>query len=281
MKAVIVYNPKSGSSLPASELKSKFSAASIDVIDLIDITQDFEQNIRQYINVQDLTIVGYGGDGTLRSVATKLVGTNSVFAPLPGGTLNHFTKDLGIDQNLDTAIKNLPDATQTSIDAADINGHIFLNNSSIGLYPSSLTERSKIEKYIGKWPAALFASVKAFLLFKRYSVAINGESFQTPFIFVGNNAYDIDNFMNRQDLDKGTLSVYVVNSSRRSALLKILLLSLIGKRHEATELKTYNTTSLDIHISKKRVRVSFDGEHRKLSTPLRYSLRAKSLRVLR
>jgi len=50
-------------------------------------------------------VVGAGGDGTLNSVATALVGTSAVFGVLPFGTLNHFARDLGIPLTLPEAAR--------------------------------------------------------------------------------------------------------------------------------------------------------------------------------
>lgn len=280
MKAVVVYNPKSGSSLPKHVLKKKLTNANINIETFIDVTDNFEKHIKPFVDQSRVIVIGYGGDGTLSSIAKELQYTKTVFAPLPGGTLNHFTKDLGIEQDLDMAITQLQTAKIHHIDIAKINGRPFLNNSSLGLYPSSLAERSRIETKLGKWPAAIFASVRAFVTFRTYTVTINTTEFRTPFLFVGNNNYDIDSLMTRKSLDKGILSVFMVTSNKRTALLKTILLSVIGKARESTAFEIHETKSIKIHIKKSRVRVSFDGEHAKIETPLNYEIAAGALRVL-
>lgn len=280
MQAVIVYNPKSGSALPKHRLKSLFKDSGVEIVKFIDVTDSFEKHISRYVNQTKIVVIGYGGDGTLNSVASQLIGTDTVFAPLPGGTLNHFTKDLGITQELQEAIQRLPKATVRKIDTAMVNGNLFLNNSSIGLYPSSLAERSKLESRLGKWPAAVIASFRAFIRFRVYSATIAGNTYRTPFIFVGNNHYEIDSLMERKDLDKGILSVSMIDSNKRSALLKIALLTLIGRAQTAREFTSFTTEKLTIAINKRVVRVSFDGEHRRLDAPIEYAINKKSLKVL-
>lgn len=280
MKVVIVYNPKSGSAQPKSVLRKLFKDAGIDVNKYIDVTKNFDSDIRRYKNQSDVVVVGYGGDGTLSSVAQQLVGTRTVFAPLPGGTLNHFTKDLGVDQDLTNAVNRLTNAKVRKVDTALVNGRLFLNNSSIGLYPSSLTERSRVESTLGKWPAAIYASVHAFVRFKLYTVTIARKTYKTPFIFVGNNRYDIESLMARDSITGGMLNIHMITTTQRRALLKIALLTIIGKANQAEEFKSFETDDLLIHINKRAVRVSFDGEHAKLSTPVHYEIQQKSLRVL-
>src|SRR3954469_22997747 len=76
-----------------------------------------------------------GGDGTISAVASALVGTDVALGVLPLGTLNHFAKDLGIPLKLEDAIQALFRGDTVKVDVAEINGKIFLNNSSLGLYP--------------------------------------------------------------------------------------------------------------------------------------------------
>lgn len=58
------------------------------------------------------------------------------------GTLNHFTKDLDIPQDVDEALARLRRLKPHTIDIASVNDMMFINNSSIGLYPASLRSRS-------------------------------------------------------------------------------------------------------------------------------------------
>ncbi len=76
-----------------------------------------------------------GGDGTISAVAAALVGTDTALGVLPLGTLNHFAKDLGIPLKLEDAVRALLTGETIAVDVAEINGKVFLNNSSLGLYP--------------------------------------------------------------------------------------------------------------------------------------------------
>ena len=280
MKVVVVFNPQSGSSLERDELEKRFTRAEVEVVAYIDATHSLHDELKSYTRQDDTIIVGYGGDGTLRSIAAELVHTKAIFAPLAGGTLNHFTKDLGVDQDLDTAINHLKSAKVKEIDTVSVNDATFINNSSIGLYPISLIERTKLEDRLGKWPAAVIASIRAFVRFKLYTITIEGEKFLTPFVFIGNNHYDIDALLTRSSLSDGTMSIYAIDSTKRSALLKIVVLSLVGRPSRAPELKSYKSTAVAIEIQRRFVRVSYDGEQVKLKPPLKYVLHKKSLRVL-
>lgn len=281
MQVVIVYNPLSGSAQGKPVLRKMFRDADIKVIKFIDITKEnFHDKLQPYTQQTKTIIVGIGGDGTLSSIAAQLVGTKAIFAPLPGGTLNHFTKDLGIDQDLSRAIHNLSNTNPHKVDVAQVNERVFLNNSSIGLYPSSLNERSKLESRIGKWPAAVVASARAFIKFRLYTVTLQGETYKTPFVFIGNNFYDADSLMRRESIDTGKLSVYMISSSKRMTLLKAFAFSMVGRSKEVSEVQQFKVSDVDIQVNKKTVRISFDGESTNMPTPLHYKILEKSLNVL-
>lgn len=283
MRIILAYNPASGSSLPIKELIRHFVDAGIEVADTIDITKRPKQKMKRYLNKHEVVVAAYGGDGTLSSTASMLVGTSVLFAPLPGGTLNHFTKDLGIPQDLDDAINNLKNATPKQIDVASVNGKIFLNNSGIGLYPLMLSARDNLRKRsVSKWFAAVASGVRVFARYHRYSVVIDGKTFKTPFVFIGNNDYGLENQLigEREQLNKGELSVYVVSSARRLDFLKIMGYIIIGKRPSRQHLKVWKTKSITINTKRPKIRISRDGEHEIVPTPLKYKIIHRGLKAL-
>jgi diacylglycerol kinase family enzyme len=281
MKVVIVYNPRSGSAIPIRELVRKFKDASIEVVKTIKI-EDIATGLRRYHD-QNITVVGYGGDGTLNQVAGELLNSKLLFAPLAGGTLNHFTKDLGISQDLDEAIADIKNTTPRRIDVACVNDKVILNNSSIGLYPSSLQMRDEItRKQIGKWPAAVIASGKAFWHYRSYTVTIDGETFKTPFLLVGNNDYRIEQLLigERKHLNEHILSVYAVVGASRLSLFRIFSKAILRQLESTNEMKIWKAQSLTVHTKRPRIRISRDGEHEKTMTPLEYKIIPDALRIV-
>lgn len=279
MNITLVYNPKSGTARSLDELRTMCTTHNITIEHTVDITDDFPNTLKPHIKPGAL-VAAIGGDGTLNSVAQELYDSDAIFVPLPGGTLNHFTKDAGIAQDLDEALANLSTATPRAIDVVTINDKLFLNNSSIGIYPTSLRVREQIEGKLGKWPAAVIGVLRALRQFKLYTVTIEGVTFRTPFIFVGNNDYHLDNGGQRSSLTSGKLCAYAIRSPRRSTLVVLLIYTLIGKLREADEFIIHKDTELTIKTKRPQINVSADGEVLRLSTPLRYRLLAGKLKIL-
>src|SRR6476660_6288186 len=105
-------------------------------------------------------LVAGGGDGTINTAAQAIIGRDVRLGVLPLGTLNHFAKDLGIPLELDDAAEIVLNGTHCRVDVGEVNGRIFLNNSSLGVYPAVVRLRERYQASgLGKWIAALWASL--------------------------------------------------------------------------------------------------------------------------
>ncbi len=233
----------------------------------------------------DGIVVG-GGDGTIRTAAAALAGSDVPLGVLPLGTLNHFAKDLGLPLKLEDAIGVFAARNIRAIDVAEVNGEIFINNSSIGIYPFLVLDRERMqEEGKQKWHAAMLASIRALRKFplRRLRVKVEGETIlhRTPVIFVGNNAYGLDagTTGKRERLDRGELSIHVAKVESRKGFLKLVLRGMLGRLRTSTDLQVINATSAEVTSRTSRMPVALDGEVEMLEPPLRYRIRKAALKV--
>jgi YegS/Rv2252/BmrU family lipid kinase len=233
------------------------------------------------------TIVAGGGDGTVSAVAGEVLKANKILGVLPLGTLNNFSKDLRIPQDLAEAVRVVAEGSVKIIDAGEVNGRIFINNSSIGLYPNIVRRREKRQRLgYGKWRAAFWAALKILKLSPFFAVRLATENHRrivkTPFVFVGNNEYEMDffNIGRREKLDDGKLSVYFLHRSGRKGLFLLALRLIFGRLRQTKDFDAINAAEITIETRRKRILVAFDGEVEKLATPLRYKIHPKVLRVI-
>jgi diacylglycerol kinase family enzyme len=229
-----------------------------------------------------------GGDGTINAVASVVVGSGVTFGVLPLGTLNHFAKDLGIPLDLDAAVRNLATGTPKQVDVGEVNGRIFLNNSSLGLYPDIVRDREKQQRRLGrgKWPAAIWAALAALRRFPFLSMRLDvgGQRLarRTPFVFIGNNPYTMEGLAigARERLDAGLLSLYVAQRPTRFGLLRFAFDALRGRLGNERDFDVLHAPDMEIDTHKKRMRVATDGEVTVMNPPLRYRVRPGALTVL-
>jgi diacylglycerol kinase family enzyme len=234
----------------------------------------------------DAIIVG-GGDGTIRTVAGALVGTDIPMGILPLGTLNHFAKDLKIPLAVEEAVAVISDGVHRSIDVGEVNGEIFMNNSSIGIYPYLVLDRDRRRERQGlsKWPAMIMAFFRAFRNLPLRRLRIRAQDWQdacrSPCVFIGNNAYDLkgSSFGSRERLDRGELCLFVARQQSPLALLW-LGVRCIARLVNQRDLRAVTVPALEVSSRRKRLLVALDGEIRSMQTPLRYRIRPAAIRLL-
>lgn len=232
----------------------------------------------------DLIAVG-GGDGTIRTVAGVLADTGVPLAILPLGTLNHFAKDLGIPGDLTAAVALIATGELRAIDAGEVNGSLFINNSSIGIYPYMVAdrERRQAQARLSKWTAMVLAAFRVVRRFprRRLSVRTGGRErpYRTACLFVGNNEYDMTfASIGRRQMDGGKLYLYVTKPVTPLAFLWFALKAGLGLR--LPELDRWQVESAEIMTATSRLPVALDGEVEMLSPPLLYKARPGALTVI-
>jgi diacylglycerol kinase family enzyme len=232
--------------------------------------------------------VAAGGDGTVNTVAAACVGSERVLAVLPAGTLNHFARDLGLPLRLEEAIKAAAKAPVRCVDVAEVNGRVFVNNSSLGVYPAMVLDRDRLRKGgASKWWAMVRASARAFARFRCLEVEFEAEGqtrrCRTALLFVGNNRYEKEGGQigQRKRLDEGVLSVALISDTTRWGMLKVFVAALAGRVKDAGELQEYVVERFQVKArGRRRLRVALDGEVKRMCGPLAYRVRPGALRVI-
>ncbi len=273
----------------AGDLRAKFASHGVDAdITLAKSGEEMIATARQAVDSGVDAVVAGGGDGTINAVASVLAGSGIALGVLPLGTLNHFAKDLGIPQVLDEAIRNVAKGRRVQVDVGAVNDRIFLNNSSLGLYPDIVRHREKQQHRLGrgKWPAAAWATIAALRRypFLNVKLAVDGAEHArvTPFVFIGNNEYTMEGLSigARQRLDGGKLSLYVAQRPGRLGLLRFAFRALLGKLAQERDFDVMLSEKLDIATRHHHLRVATDGEVTLMKTPLRYRIMPAALTVI-
>jgi diacylglycerol kinase family enzyme len=233
------------------------------------------------------TLVAAGGDGTVSTVASVAAAHGLVLGILPLGTMNHFARDAGIPLDLEAAAAVIRGGRVADVDVGDVNGRLFLNNSSLGLYPRLVWERERQQQQgRRKWPAFALAAFRVWRQYRRITVTIEGRGYRlnvrTPFVFVGNNEYAVDGgrIDSRASLTGGRLQLCLAPDAERRHMTAIVVAAMAGRLAAVESFDTVSATELTIATPSRRAGVSLDGEVVVLSTPLRYTIRPRALRVL-
>lgn len=273
----------------ASAIAQAFRAAGVEIRLVQCEPTDLVRAAREAAGYPVDAVVAAGGDGTCSAIASGLVGTGMPMAVLPLGTLNHFARDLGMPTELTAAARAIATGHDAAIDVAEVNGRVFINNSSIGLYAEAVTERDRDQRRTGhsKWRAMAHAAwrvMRAFPLLKlTIEVAHRTYRGRMPLVFVGNNEYTVGprQLGTRAQLDGGQLAVYVATSRSPLKLLWMTLRAIVGQISAVRDFQVHMDTATRIDVHHRSVRVAVDGEVVVMRSPLHYRMRAGALRVIR
>jgi diacylglycerol kinase family enzyme len=247
-----------------------------------------EVRCRAIVERGDPLIVVGGGDGTVGTAASALIGTKTALGILPLGTLNHFARDLGLPTSLEGAAKVIATGKERQVDVAEMNDRLFINNSAIGLYPLMVVDRDLQRMRLGRSKplAAVIASVRTLARFghQRLVLTVNERDAQidTPLLFVGNNEYRLDVGApgRRERLDGGTLCVMVMRKKTRRGFVAASVRALL-KRSRPDDMVTIDGVErLSVASRRKHLAVSLDGEVVRVAPPLDYCIRKQALRVI-
>lgn len=234
-----------------------------------------------------ILVIG-GGDGTLSTAAATLAGREITLGILPLGTLNHFAKDLRIPLELEAAVKNIIAGNAIRVDVGEVNDRVFINNSSLGLYPEMVQDRDRKQKRLGhgKLRSLLSASAGAFrrFFFITVRIVVDGKDrrYKTPLLFVGNNEYQLEGFNIgvRDRIDRGQLSICIVKHAGWARLMLFALQTLMGRSRQSRDFESVLVTECLIETRPARLLLATDGEVAAVTSPLRYRIRPRSLSVI-
>jgi diacylglycerol kinase family enzyme len=230
-----------------------------------------------------------GGDGTMACAAQALRGRDTELALLPLGTLNHLARDLNIPAEIGAAARLAAHGQAIAIDVGTVNGHRFINNASIGLYPAMVREREAVRdrRHWPKWLATVPAAwaTLARLPHKRLRVDLGqgAEPLVTPLLFVGNGIYSLEQGQVgcRSTLQSGKLGIYAVAHRSRAALVWFAARTIVGRADRGTDFLLMGESGhIDVHAHAADIEIAMDGEVRRVATPLRFAIEPAALRVV-
>lgn len=272
----------------ATKVANAFSAAGLDAaIELIS-GGECAVRCRAIAERGDEVLVVGGGDGTISAAASALVGTDTLLGILPLGTLNHFARDLGIPLEADKAAELIAKRSERRVDVGEMNDRIFINNSVIGLYPLMVIDRDMQRTKLGrnKRLAMIVASLRTLARFnhQRLTLTVNDEQerVDTPLLFVGNNDYRIDIGApgQRESIEDGTLSVFVMRKKTRRGFIAASVRALLGRARNDDMVRVDDVERLRVSSRRSALAVSLDGEVVRARPPLDYKVRKRALRVI-
>jgi diacylglycerol kinase family enzyme len=229
-----------------------------------------------------------GGDGTIATAAAALLERPAELAILPGGTLNHFARDLGVSAEASEALELAVEGTLRGVDVGLVNGRVFLNTSSVGAYTRIVRVRERLERRFGYRLASALAALRILFQLRLLAVELEVDGqprvYRTPLVFigVGERELQLPSLGSRVPTGRRGLHVMVVRSRSRARLLAIALSAAARGVHAVSrtpELDSFIVERCRITVRRSLI-VALDGELVPMRAPLDYELRRDALHVV-
>jgi diacylglycerol kinase family enzyme len=285
----VLSNPRSGTSLRNPGAVDRAMAIFGDRAELRPFSGDPADEAARAIREGFRIIVAAGGDGSVAGVAHAVAGTNAALAVLPLGTFNYFARGLKMPEDPEAAARVILNGKPHDINVGTLNGRVFLNNVSIGIYPAILEEREAAYARFGRYRfLAHLASLRTILRFQApHRMDIYQDEtrhrIRTPMLFVARSAYQLDQFglEGGDAISDDRFAVFLAHQQTRLGFLR-LAWKLIRKRVDhGRDVIVSTPRRLAVAVrGRRRISVALDGEKLRMHLPLRIQLNDHVLRVI-
>jgi diacylglycerol kinase family enzyme len=272
---VLFFNPRSGGGKAERfSLAAEARARGIEPIELKP-GEDLGTLVRGAVDRGADALAMAGGDGSQAIVAAHAAERGLPYACVPAGTRNHFALDLGVDrEDVVGALDAFVEGGERTVDLAEVNGRVFVNNVSLGLYAEAVQREgyrdAKLHTLLDTVPDVL--GPEGGDLDMRWTGPGGHEHRSGAMVLVSNNKYRLGRAVGsgtRPRIDDGLLGITVLGEpSGRGESARAL----------QRPLREWSAPSFEVDADGP-VPAGIDGEALKLDPPLRFRIRPGVLRV--
>ena len=274
-RAVLFYNPKSGGGKAERfALADEARKRGIEPIEL-GPPWDLEGLVRDAVAGGADGLAMAGGDGSQAIVAAVAAETGLPYACIPAGTRNHFALDLGVDRDdVVGALDAFVDGGERTVDLAEVNGRVFVNNVSLGLYAEAVQHQeyrdAKLRTILDTVPDVMGPGRDEELDLRWSGPGGQGHRGGAA-VLVSNNRYRLGKAVGsgtRPRIDDGLLGVTVIGAPTGRG----------ERRRPQRPWREWTAPSFEVD-SDRPVAAGIDGEALMLDPPLIFRIRPRVLRV--
>ena len=274
-KPVLFFNPRSGGGKAERfSLAAEARARGIEPIELKP-GEDLETLARGAVDRGADALAMAGGDGSQAIVAALAAERGLPYACVPAGTRNHFALDLGVDRDdVVGALDAFVDGGERTVDLAEVNGRVFVNNVSLGLYAEAVQREgyrdAKLRTILDTAPDMLGPGGGELDL--RWTGPGGQAHHSGAMVLVSNNRYRLGRAVGsgtRPRIDDGLLGITVVGTASGGGE---------GRRSMQRPWREWSAPGFEVDADRP-VPAGIDGEALVLDPPLRFRIRPGVLRV--
>ena len=243
--------------------------------------KDTDTFIDEHWNDVDV-FVAVGGDGTISTVAKKLINSEKILAVFPAGSGNGFSNETNFSKNITLLLDKIKNEKFREIDTFTVNEHFSINVSGTGFDGKVVKEFEKTSRGFKNY---IKVSIKTFFNYKPIKIKFFDESYKQY-----NGKYLMLNIANTRQF--GNNAYIAPMASKSDGLVDLVLVKkfpltysaffafrMFTKRLKDDEYVTYLPVSeIEFKVNTKTWHI--DGEFKKIKSPVHIKVLPKSLRIL-
>ncbi len=234
----------------------------------------------------------WGGDGTVGTAAAAAVEHSLPLLVLPGGTLNHFARDLGTS-SIDDAIEAVTKGQAAAVDL----GHVvvqrglpetpettelaMLNTASVGVYPNLVRRRERLQPAMGKPLASVVASLRTFGVNSPTTLTVDGVKHRLWILYMGRGRfYPSDHApLRRPVLDDGVFDLRMITADEPFARARLLWAVVTGTVAASKVTHLTEATTITVEAIGQPLVLAVDGEPKPGVRSATFTVKPRELRV--
>lgn len=235
------------------------------------------------------SVVAAGGDGTAMALAQEMLGRDAAMAVLPLGTFNYFARGLGLSETPEEAARSLLTADRRPIRIGTVNGQAFLNNASLGIYPSILKEREDVYRRWGR--RRLMAHWSVLRTFWRFQSPMHitltlpdgtRQEARTPLLFVARSAYQLQRFglAGEEAIARDRMALLIGRGQTRAELFRLAWRLVTRRMQLGRDYDLVEAERVRVETRRAQPLLAFDGEKRREQGPFDFAMSDAPLDIL-
>lgn len=284
-RGVLIINPKSGGG-KAERFDLTEEARKRRIEPLVLGPDDDLCGLAKRAVIGGADVIGMaGGDGSQALVASVAMQHDVAHVCVPAGTRNHFALDLGLDRDdVVGALDAFVDGVERRIDLARLNGRIFVNNASLGIYARVVQSDAYRDAKLGTWRQMLpeVMGRDGICCDLAFDVPHAKQDWDdASLVIVSNNPYQLRRFRGagtRPHLDTGQLGIFATRARGAGAVAKLVTLGTIAQHRRFGSVRQWASLEFEVRANAP-IAVGLDGEALTLVPPLRFDSLPGALRV--
>lgn len=245
---------------------------------------------RRARDVRPQVVVACGGDGTVNTVANALAGSDVALGIVPQGTFNYVARLYDISEDPEEAAAVIAHGQTRMIPGGFINGRLFLNNFSFGLYTDIIQARERHKATWGRHRVVAVLSALATSLRSRARIPIHLSVDEregvyrgrTSLFFAGVNPAQFESagLELADPVREGALGIVLIHAVEPLGILKILATATVNQAERLQALDTFSAGTARVLVPRTRLRCVIDGELLSLRAPLQLEFRREALHLV-